>query len=102
MTGEPLRAKVTVTNPQGFHLRPLTAFAKCALQFQSRVELCNADDLKFDGKSPLSMLTMGAEQGTELVLEVHGPDQEAALAALLQVWDTFSSYDTESPDVAGG
>jgi phosphotransferase system HPr (HPr) family protein len=99
MNGEPVRAKVTVTNPQGFHLRPLTAFAQKAGQFQSLIYLCTADAQKFDGKSPISLLGMGADQGTELTLEVHGPDQDAALRELLTFWESLSSLDTETSDI---
>lgn len=101
MNGEPLRARVTVTNPQGFHLRPLTAFAQKASSFQSRVYLCTADSQKFDAKSPFSLLSMGAEQGTELTLEVQGPDQDEALRELLRMWESLSAYDTETPEIAG-
>lgn len=101
MNGEPLRAKVTVTNPQGFHLRPLTAFAQKAGQFQSLVFLCTGDTQKFDGKSPISLLGMGAEQGTELTLEVQGPDQDTALKELLNLWQDLSTFDTETSEVTG-
>ncbi len=36
-----------------------------------------------DGKSPWGLLSLGAEQGTELTLEVCGPDQKEALEALV-------------------
>ena len=38
-----------------------------------------------DGKSILSILTLGAEQGSELSIEADGPDARAALAALVRL-----------------
>ena len=85
MNGEILRRKITVTDPLGLHMRPLTAFAQKALQFKSAVTV-SKDDQRVNGKSPLELMLLAAEQGTELTLEVCGPDREAAieiLAALL-------------------
>src|SRR5260370_20410805 len=69
MNGETLRRPVTITNPQGFHMRPATAFAQLAGQFQSTVTVCKGDQ-RINGKSPLELMFLGADQGTELILEV--------------------------------
>src|SRR6516164_337256 len=81
MNGEPLRRQVTITNPQGFHMRPATAFAQLAGKFQSSVTVCKGDQ-RINGKSPLELMFLGADQGTELVLEASGADAQAALDAL--------------------
>jgi phosphotransferase system HPr (HPr) family protein len=81
MNGETVRQTVAITNPQGFHMRPLTAFVELARKFQSAVTVSKGD-LRCNGKSPLELMTLGAEQGTELVLEVTGSDAPAALEAL--------------------
>src|SRR5437870_4165136 len=73
MNGETLRRKVTITDPLGLHLRPLTAFAQQAGRFQCSVTLAK-DNQRVNGKSPLELMLLGAQQGTELVLEVSGPD----------------------------
>lgn len=81
MSGETLARRVVVTNPQGFHMRPATAFAQQAAKFQSTVTV-RKDDQRINGKSPLELMLLAAEQGTELVLEATGPDAPAALDAL--------------------
>jgi phosphocarrier protein HPr len=83
MNGEPLRARVTITNPQGLHMRPMQAFVTLAGQFQSTVQVFKEQDQRVDGKSMWGLLSLGAEQGTELTLEVCGPDQQQALEALV-------------------
>ena len=85
MNGEPLRRTFTVSNPQGLHMRPITAFVEMANKFQSDVFLAKGGAAKINGKSPLGLLGLAAEQGTELVLEVDGPDAAEALDALLTV-----------------
>jgi phosphocarrier protein len=81
MNGETLRRKVTVADPLGLHMRPLSVFARCAGQFQSTVTVAR-DDKRVNGKSALELMLLAAEQGTELILEVSGADALAALEAL--------------------
>jgi phosphocarrier protein HPr len=83
MNGNVLRRKVTVTDPLGLHMRPLTAFAQRAIQFQSSVTV-SKDNQRVNGKSPLELMLLAAEQGTELELEVSGADAEVALETLAQ------------------
>ncbi len=85
MTGPTLRKTVLITNPQGFHLRPVAAFAKIALRFPScRVRVLK-EDRTADGTSPLDLMTLAAEAGSELTIEVSGPDAGTVLAALAEV-----------------
>jgi phosphocarrier protein HPr len=85
MNGEPLRRTFTVTNPEGLHMRPITNFVEVANKFQSEVFLGKTGNAKINGKSPLGLLELAAEQGTELILEVNGPDAAEALTALMDV-----------------
>lgn len=72
---------VVVKNEQGLHMRPAYLFAETAAQFQSQIEVVK-DDLRIDGKSVLSILTLGAAKGTQLELNATGPDAIEALNAL--------------------
>jgi len=84
MTGEWLRHSVTITNPQGLHMRPLQAFVETAGRFQSSVFVTRDGGERVNGKSLLNLLTMAAEEGTVVHLEVSGPDCQEALASLIE------------------
>jgi phosphocarrier protein len=84
MSGPSLQRKVVITNPEGLHLRPLSAFAETAGRFQSQVTVTK-DREGVDGKSPLALMGLAAEQGTVLRIDVSGPDAPAALDALLEL-----------------
>lgn len=101
MNGEPLQRQVTITNPQGFHMRPATKFAQLASQFQSTVTVCKGDQ-RINGKSPLELMFLGADQGTRLTLEVAGSDAQAALDALAELMAAPSADEGESPDEGPG
>lgn len=85
MNGEPLRRQITITNPQGLHMRPIASFVEAATKFQSDVYICKGSEERINGKSALSLLSLAAEQGTELIVEVSGPDEQAALQTLVDV-----------------
>ena len=76
---------VTVKNSQGLHARPADMFVRLAMQFESLVEI-ERDGDRFDGKSILSLMTLAAEQGTQLLLRAEGPDASEALEALAELF----------------
>jgi len=89
-------AKVTIQNPQGLHMRPAYLFAETASKFESQIELVK-DDVRINGKSVLDILTLGAAQGTEILLEAVGEDAPAAVEVLEQL--VASGFPTpEKPD----
>ncbi len=80
---------VKVKNPQGLHLRPGEIFTRTASGFKSTIEVTSGDR-RVDGKSLLDIATLGASQGTQLEIEAHGPDAEAAVEVLAKILETSS------------
>lgn len=76
---------VVVNNPQGIHARPADLIVRLAKQFQANIEFVK-DNYRVDGKSILNLMTLAAEQGTQLVIEAEGPDAQAALDALAELF----------------
>jgi len=98
MTPYEVTRTITVTNPEGFHLRAATLFVACARQFGCDVRLGKGDQ-RVDGKStPLQLMVLGAGQGDTLLLEAAGEDAEAAMEALV---DLFTSNFQEECDPEG-
>jgi len=77
---------VTVANEQGLHMRPAYLFAETAATFQSDIEVVK-DDLRIDGKSVLSILTLGAAKGVQLELNATGPDATEAINTLAELME---------------
>lgn len=84
--------------PLGLHMRPADMLAKTASQFQCRIELGRPHDHeRFDCKSILSVMTVAAVQGTDLIVFAEGEDCDEALAAIRQLFeDGFGELDTVS------
>jgi phosphocarrier protein HPr len=90
--------EVVIANRQGLHARPAHAFVTLANQFDARIEI-ERNGERVDGKSILSILTLGAVQGTRLVLHVRGQDAETALNSLVQLVEQgFADEDLETPE----
>ncbi len=85
MNGDTLERKVLILNPQGFHLRPMAAFAQLAGRFQSRVTVSREGKEGVDGKSILDLMLLAAPQGSELTVQAQGPDAQKALEALVEL-----------------
>jgi len=86
MSDQMVSREVVVGMPQGLHARPADQLAREARKWQSRIELLN-NSQRVDGKSILEVLTLAAEAGTRLVVEVTGPDAHAALEAIGTLFD---------------
>ena len=86
MNNAPLSRTVTVLNPQGLHARPADLLVRLASKFQSNI-LIGKDGELVDCKSILSLLTLGAGQGTELSVSADGADAEEALESIAQLFD---------------
>lgn len=97
MNGNTLRQTVTIANAQGFHLRPITAFAQLAGRFESQVLLAR-DGRSANGKSAWDLMSMLAPPGTEMTVEVNGPDAEAALEALVNLLANLADGDEEAAE----
>jgi phosphocarrier protein len=75
---------VTLGSKSGLHARPAAIFVQNAKGFQSQITLTK-NDKTANGKSILSVLTLGAEQGDQVVLKVSGEDAEVATDKLLSL-----------------
>jgi phosphotransferase system HPr (HPr) family protein len=83
MSTPPVKRAVVIVNPNGLHARPAERLARLAMQFESRIEvLCRNE--RVDAKSILHLLTLGATQGTELILEADGHDARQAVDSLAE------------------
>lgn len=80
-------ATVTITHPVGLHARPAALFYKKAREFKSRITIQNLS--RPDGKevpiSPFYLLQIGVSQGHEVRLRAEGEDEQAAIAALVEL-----------------
>ncbi|NBB92125.1 MAG: HPr family phosphocarrier protein [Gammaproteobacteria bacterium] len=68
---------IELVNRLGLHARAASKLVQTASRFESRVWLAHGDK-RVNAKSIMGVLLLAAPCGTRLVLEVDGPDEEAA------------------------
>lgn len=90
---------VTVRNPQGLHARPADLLVRLASQFESTLRISSGSEW-VDCKSILSLLTLGAAQGTELAIQAEGTDAESALQAIAELFEAGFHEMNEIEDAA--
>ena len=75
---------VTVVNPLGLHARAAARFVHLATRFDAQVRV-GRDSKVMDGKSIMGILLLAAARGTSLTITAEGPDEQAAVDALVQL-----------------
>ncbi|MCW9708529.1 HPr family phosphocarrier protein [Fodinibius salsisoli] len=79
-----IKEKVTIVNKAGLHARPAAAMVKLASRYKSDFFI-HMYGYKVNGKSILGVMTLAAEQGAELELEIDGPDEKEAAEAIIEL-----------------
>ncbi len=79
-----IKKKITIVNDAGLHARPAAALVKTASKYESDFFI-HLYGYKVNGKSILGVMTLAAEKGAELELEVDGPDEQKALEAITEL-----------------
>lgn len=77
-------APATIVNKLGLHARAATKLVNCATAFKSEITLVRGQR-SINAKSIMGVLTLAASMGTELVILAEGPDEEEAVAAMLEL-----------------
>ena len=72
---------LTITGGSGLHARPATAFAEIAKGFAADIRVRHGDKVA-NGKSLMSLLQLGADEGSQIRIMARGTDAAAALQAL--------------------
>lgn len=81
------RAKVTIKNSLGLHLRPASQLVKLASQFDGCEIQLQKDGQIINAKSIMGVIMLAAEQGSELVVIACGDRCEDAVRAIVEIVD---------------
>jgi phosphocarrier protein len=78
---------IRVKNKLGLHARPAALIVTTASKFKSEFFITK-DGMRINGKSIMGVMMLAAEMGSELTLELDGPDEELAMAEIVKVIDS--------------
>ena len=83
-----------IIDPSGLHTRPAARFVQVASRFDSRIVI-RAGERHADAKSLIALLGLTVRPESVITLEADGPDELAALAALVE---ELAPYAEPAPD----
>ena len=77
-----IKTRTTISNRLGLHARASAKLTKLAGSFASEVWMSKGER-RVNAKSIMGVMMLAAGQGSAVELETDGPDEQAAMAALL-------------------
>jgi len=78
-----LKQKTKIINKAGLHARAAAKLVELTGSLESAVQI--GHEKMVDGKSILSLMMLAAVKGTEISVEVDGPDEESAMSAIISL-----------------
>ena len=76
-----LSREFPIINKKGLHARATAKFVQCCEKFDAEITVAK-DGETVGGSSIMGILTLGAGQGSSIIVTASGPQAEAALNAL--------------------
>lgn len=80
---------VIIHNKTGLHARPAALFVQKASQFSSDITVVLGAKV-VNAKSIMGVMSLGAGQGSEILIKAMGEDAQQAVDALTELIDSFS------------
>lgn len=81
-----IRTSITINNKLGLHARASAKLTKLASGFRSEIFISRGDR-RVNAKSIMGVMMLAAGLGTEVLMEVEGEDEQAAMDALRALID---------------
>ena len=76
--------KVTLSNEIGLHARPASIFIRQAVKFPCDITVETAGR-SYNAKSIMSVLSMSASKGDEIIIRADGESENEAVSALIDL-----------------
>lgn len=83
--------KAVIQNEAGIHCRPSAILVKEGSAYAGEI-LVTAPSGTCDLKSALECIMLGMEKGTEITIQVTGPDEEAYAQNLVDLFETHFDF----------
>lgn len=79
-----IRRLLEIKNRLGLHARAAAQLVQTVAKFDATISV-RKDEQTVDGKSIISLMMLAAAQGTQVEVTADGPDEAAAMAALVDL-----------------
>ena len=83
--------KAVIQNEAGIHCRPSALLVKAGMAYEGKIHV-KAESGECDLCSALECIMLGLEQGTEVVIQVTGPNEEAQAHEIAALFETIFDF----------
>ncbi|QMT61202.1 HPr family phosphocarrier protein [Legionella sp. PC997] len=83
-----IKTKIKIINKLGLHARASAKFVSTAAKFQSQIDV-TSNSQTVNGKSIMGVMMLAANKGSELIMEIEGPDEVQMNEALTHLINNF-------------
>jgi phosphocarrier protein HPr len=83
-----MKESIEIINKLGLHARASTKFTQTASQFKSEIWV-EKNGRRVNAKSIMGVMMLAAAQGTVILIEATGEDEQAAIATLKTLINNF-------------
>ncbi|MBT8378850.1 MAG: HPr family phosphocarrier protein [Ignavibacteria bacterium] len=81
-----IEKKIRIKNSAGLHTRPAATIVKMAAKYKCDFFI-SRNGMNINGKSIIGVMTLAAEEGSELVLTFEGDDEEVAAKEIVDFFE---------------
>ncbi len=81
-----IEKKIQIINKAGLHTRPAATIVKMAAKYKCEFYI-SRDGMNINGKSIIGVMTLAAEEGSELLLSFDGEDEEQAANEIVEYFE---------------
>ena len=81
-----IEKKVQIINRAGLHTRPAATIVKMAAKYKCEFFI-SRDGMNINGKSIIGVMTLAAEEGSEILLSFDGEDEEQAAKEIVEFFE---------------
>jgi len=85
-------AKAVIQNEAGIHCRPSAHIIKNVANYSGDMRVVHPGEGESDLRSMLSLMMLGLTCGSEVNIEVKGPDEKGQAARLVELFETHYDF----------
>lgn len=83
-----IKTTIKIINTLGLHARASAKFVSTASKYQSRIDVTK-NTQTVNGKSIMGVMMLAANKGSEITMEIEGPDEIHMNAALVELINNY-------------
>ena len=87
-----VKGKATVLNEAGIHCRPSSVILKTVQGYPGEMRVSHPENGESDLTSMLDLMMMGLTQGTQVDVEVSGPQEEEQLQRVIELLERIYDF----------